>query len=94
MSDGQMMVSGVGVATTSHRGFTPEEIADRCVDKLMYVSEDAPPAIKDQAKAFKDRMRVVVAFYMQDAIKNDRVTMYNQLAQAGHSELADIIRRL
>ena len=75
-------------------GFTPEEIADRCVDKLMYVSEDAPPAIKDQAKAFKDRMRVVVAFYMQDAIKNDRVTMYNQLAQAGHSELADIIRRL
>jgi len=94
MSYGQMMVSGVGVVTTNNRGFTPEEIADRCVEKLMYVSEDAPPAIKDQAKAFKERMRAVIAFYMEEAIKNDRATMYTKLAQAGHSELADIIRRL
>lgn len=94
MSYGQMLVSGVNVSTTSNRGFTPEEIADRCVEKLMHVSEEAPPEVRDQAKAFKERMRVVIAFYMKDAIKNDRVTMYNQLAQAGHSELAEIIRRL
>ena len=94
MSEGQMMVSGVDVVTTSNRGFTPEEVANRCVEKLMYVSENAPPEIKDQAKAFRDRMFVVVAFYMHEAIKNDRVTMYNKLAQAGHSELANIIRRL
>ena len=94
MSTGQVMVSGVGVATTSNRGFTPEEIADRCIEKLMYVSEDAPPEVKEQAKAFKDRMHTVISFYMEEAIKNDRVTICAKLNSSGQSELANIIRRL
>ena len=36
----------VSVGTTSNRGLTPSEVAEMCVEKLMYVSQDAPPAIR------------------------------------------------
>lgn len=84
----------VGVKTTEGRGFTPEEVAARCADKLMYVSDQAPPAIRDQARAFKAGIEKVVAHYMREAIASDRTTVYNALKDAGHPELAELIRRL
>jgi hypothetical protein len=84
----------VQVHTTSGRGFTPEEVASRCADKLMYVSNDAPPHIRDQALAFKAQIERVVALYMRDAIASDRTTVYNAIKDAGHPELAELIRRL
>ena len=60
----EMSVGSVGVKTTNNRGFTPEEVAELCVDRLMLVSNDAPPAIKDQALAHKERMKAVIAVYM------------------------------
>lgn len=84
----------VVVHTTQNRGFTPEEVAGRCVDKLMSVSESAHPLIKEQAKTFKKDMEKVVAYYMREAISSDRTTVYNALVEAGHPELADAVRRL
>lgn len=84
----------VSVQTTEGRGFTPDEVAERCVQKLISVSDDAHPAIRDQARAFKKHMETVVAFYMREAIRSDRTTVYNALIDAGHPELADAIRRL
>ena len=82
------------VKTTENRGFTPDEVAERCVEKLISVSDGAHPAIRDQAKAFQKHMEKVVAFYMREAIRSDRTTVYNALREAGHPELADAIRRL
>ena len=84
----------VNVQTTNNRGFTPDEVAERCVEKLISVSDKAHPAIRDQAKAFQKHMEKVVAFYMREAIRSDRTTVYNALKDAGHEELADAIRRL
>jgi hypothetical protein len=84
----------VSVQTTSGRGFTPDEIAERCVEKLISVSDTAHPAIRDQARAFQKHMEKVVAFYIREGIKSDRTTVYNALNDAGHPELADAIRRL
>lgn len=84
----------VQVHTTSGRGFTPEEVASRCADKLVAVSDNAPPAIRDQARAFKANIEQVVASYMRQAIASDRTTVYNALKDAGHPELAELIRRL
>jgi macrodomain Ter protein organizer (MatP/YcbG family) len=83
----------VNVQTTENRGFTPDEVAERCVEKLISVS-DEHPAIRDQAKAFQKHMEKVVAFYMREAIRSDRTTVYNALNDAGHPKLADAIRRL
>ena len=84
----------VNVQTTNNRGFTPDEVAERCVEKLISVSDTAHPAIRDQAKAFQKHMEKVVAFYMREAIRSDRTTVYNALNDAGHPKLADAIRRL
>lgn len=84
----------VMVHTTNGRGFTPEEVASRCVDKLMYVADSAPPAIKAQAHAFKIQMEKIISRYMHDAIASDRTTVYNALNDAGRPDLAELIRRL
>tara|TARA_B110000483_G_C17948392_1_gene447301 strand:+ start:167 stop:454 length:288 start_codon:yes stop_codon:yes gene_type:complete len=90
----EMSVGSVGVRTTNNRGFTPEEVAELCVDRLMIVSNDAPPAIKDQALAHKERMKAVIAVYMKQAIQSDRTTVYNAISDAGHKKLADYIRKM
>ncbi|MAK55584.1 MAG: hypothetical protein CML17_07045 [Pusillimonas sp.] len=84
----------VDVVTTSHRGFTPEEVAQRCSDKIIQVSDSAPPVIRDQAQTFKVDVTKIIAFYMHEAVKSDRTTIYNALIDAGHPKLAEMIRRL
>ena len=82
------------VKTTENRGFSPDEVAERCVEKLISVSDGTHPVIRDQARTFQRHMEKVVAFYMREAIRSDRTTVYNALRDAGHPELADAIRRL
>lgn len=84
----------IDVVTTENRGFTPDEVAERCIEKLISVSDTAHPVIRDQAKAYKKQMEKVVAFYMREAIRSDRTTVYNAIKDAGHPELAEAIRRL
>lgn len=90
----EMQVGAVGVETTSHRGFTPEEVADRCLDRIVSVSETAHPTLKQQAFAYRGEIRSVLLHYMQEAINSDRTTIYNALLDAGQKELAEAIRRL
>lgn len=84
----------VGVRTTENRGFTPDELAEQCVSKIISVSDTAPPAIRDQAQAFSRHIETLVAYYMRQAIHSDRTSVYNALKDAGHPELAELIRRL
>jgi len=85
------VVNGVEVKTTSHRGFTAEEVASRCVEKIISIGDQSHPAIRDQARAFKEYIHAVVAFYIKDAIRNDRHTIATRLRDAGHPELAIIL---
>ncbi len=76
-------VGGVAVHTTENRGFTPEEIAERCLDKIVSVADTALPEVQAQAQAFKDHIRAVLVFYMKEAANSDRTTVYNALLDAG-----------
>jgi hypothetical protein len=84
----------VDVKTTENRGFTPEEIAERCADKVISISDTANPIIRDQARVFKNHLIKVLSVYMREAIKSDRTTVYNALLDAGHKDLAELIRRM
>lgn len=84
----------VTVTTTSNRGETPEEVAQRCVNKLISVSDSAPQEIRDQALAYRAALLQVVTAYMKDAVAQDRVTVYNAIVEAGQPQLADVIRKL
>lgn len=84
----------IDVKTTDNRGFTPDELAEQCVQKIISVSDDAHPGLRDQARAFSKHIEKLVAFYMRQAIRSDRTTVYNALKDAGHPDLAKLIRRL
>jgi len=89
--------AGVGdflVKTTNERGFTPEEITEDLLVKLIFISGEAHPAIRDQAIAFKDQIRPAILHYMKQAIRSDRTTLSAQLSKQGHLDMAEIIRRL
>tara|TARA_B100000927_G_scaffold291275_1_gene292671 strand:+ start:3136 stop:3426 length:291 start_codon:yes stop_codon:yes gene_type:complete len=87
-------VGSVVVHTTKNRGFTPEEIAERCLDKIVSVADTALPEVRAQAQAFKDHIRAVLVFYMKEAANSDRTTVYNALVDAGQKDLAELIRRM
>ena len=84
----------VTVHTSDNKGFSPEEVASRCADKIIQVGENAPLEIQEQARAYKEHIEKVIAFYMKEAIKSDRTTVVNAIKNAGQEKLAELIRRL
>ena len=86
-----VLVGGVQVQTTQFRGWTTEELAQRAADKIVYVGDQSHPAIREQALAFKESVRHVVAFYLKEAVEQDRITIANRLREAGHPELVHLL---
>tara|TARA_R110000868_G_scaffold247205_1_gene503685 strand:- start:1354 stop:1644 length:291 start_codon:yes stop_codon:yes gene_type:complete len=84
-------VGSVTVMTTNERGFTPEEIAERALDKIIYIGGNVPPVISDQARAYRERIRLVLVYYMKEAIRSNNVTLVNKLTKAGYPELVRIL---
>jgi len=84
----------VEVHTTNNRGFTPEEVATRCVDRIISIGDKAPPEIQEQARAFRDGLEKTITFFMKEAIISDRTTIYNAIKDAGYEKLAEQIRRM
>ena len=90
-------MSGLGsvyVETTNNRGFTAEEWTERLLNKIIQIADTAPPAIKDQAIAFRESIRPAILQYMKQAIKSDRTTLAAKLKETGHNDVADLIGRL
>ena len=84
----------VTVHTSDNKGFSPEEVASRCADKIIQVGDNAPIEIQEQARAYKEHIEKVIAFYMKEAIKSDRTTVGNAIKNAGQEKLAELIRRI
>lgn len=86
-----VLLGGIQVATTSHRGWTPEELSQRAADKIIHVGDQSHPALQAQARAFKEQVRHVVLFYLKEAIEQDRITLKHRLIEAGHPDLAKFL---
>jgi len=87
-------IGDVVVKTTENRGLSPEELAERAVEQIVSVSDSVDPIVRQQAEAFKNRIYHVVLGIIKQAIKSDRTTLVNEFIQQGHSDVADILRRL
>jgi|TARA_S200002703_G_scaffold119698_1_gene105458 hypothetical protein len=87
-------VGSIGVTTSDNGGLSSDQIAEMARKKIVYVSDDAPPAIKEQAQVFADRVEAVVRFYIDLAKREERGTICQTLRNAGHNDIADFIRRL
>ncbi len=85
------LLGGITVMTTSNRGWSVAEIAERAADKIIYVGDQSHPAVQAQARAFKDAVKQVVAFYLKEAVEQDRATIAQRLTEAGHPELVNLL---
>jgi len=81
----------VFVQTTQSRGWTPEELANRAADKIIYVGDQSHPSVQAQARAFKENVKQVVAFYLREAVEQDRATIALRLREAGHPNLVHLL---
>lgn len=81
----------IRVETTQGRGFTPEEVAERALDKIIAVGSNSHPAITEQARAFRENIRNVLVFYMKEVERSQRVTLANKFRKAGHPELIKLL---
>lgn len=94
---GQTATSDIGnvmVHTTSYRGHTPEEIAERALAKIISVGGQCNPVLRDQALAFKSYINNVLITYLREAQREERTTICGKLRLQGNGDLADIIQRL
>ncbi len=82
------------VVTSNDGGHSPEQVAELCVNRLIQISETAPPELAQQARAFREQMLAVVLHYVRIAATEDRATVCTHLEQAGQKQLADHIRGL
>jgi hypothetical protein len=87
-------VGSIGVTTSDNGGLSSDQIAEMARKKIVYVSDEAPPAIKEQAQVFADRVEDVVRFYIDLAKREERGSICQTLRKAGHNDIADFIRRL
>jgi hypothetical protein len=88
---GTSALDGIKVATKDFGGFTTEEVAERALDKIIQVGDQSHPLVREQAIAFRNHIREVLVFYMNEAVKFDRVTLAYKLREAGHPELIKLL---
>ena len=87
-------IGNVIVTTTEHGNLGPEYWAERVMDQIIRVGEDAHPLIVEQAKAFRDTICQVVNYYIKEAIKEDRSMVTTLLRSAGQDDLANSVEKL
>jgi hypothetical protein len=87
-------VGNVMVATTNGRGHSPEELAGHALDKIIRISGEMPPEIRDQVLAYKEKLRYILTDYISRGQQSERTTIIAALEKEGHSVASGIVRRL
>jgi hypothetical protein len=85
------LLGDIKAVAVSGRGFTPEEVAEMALEKIVYIGENSHPVIRDQAEAFKSNIRAVLVRYMRQAVTSHNTTLANRLREAGHPELIKLL---
>jgi hypothetical protein len=81
----------IKATSVSGRGFTPEEVAEQALTKIVSVGGNCHPVIRDQAEAFKNEIRGVLIHYMKQAVRSNHTTLANRFRAAGHPELVKLL---
>ena len=84
----------ISVATSDEGGLSSDQLAEMARRKIIYVSQDAPPAVREQAQVFSERVEQVVKHYVDLARNEERATICQILRNAGHKDIAEYVRRL
>ena len=92
-ASGGALLGNVKAMGVSGRGFTPEELADNAVDRIISISATADPVIRQQAEAFREHIRSVLVSYGRQCVRSNHTTITNRLRDAGHPELTKLLEK-
>ena len=90
---GGVLLGDIKAMAVSGRGFTPEELADQALDRIISISSNADPVIRQQAEAFREHIRAVLVAYGKQCIKSNHTTIGNRLRDAGHPDLTQLLEK-
>tara|TARA_R100001510_G_scaffold36827_1_gene33247 strand:+ start:646 stop:945 length:300 start_codon:yes stop_codon:yes gene_type:complete len=95
ITPGAMPSLGVIEAKTSNFGGHPPEFwADRLTEKIVGVSDDNDPHVREQARVYREEIRQVCLIYIKNAIKSYKATLIQELIKAGEEDVAKIVKRI
>ena len=75
---GGLQLGAVKVFTTDNRGFTPDEMADRAVDRLLRINN-------------RSELRRVLTQYFQEARDSERMDLRRKLDENGFGDAAKLL---
>jgi len=81
------------VKTSDFGGLPLEDLAEACADKIVGVSDSAPPAIREQAKYFRQQIEKTIFEYLKRAAQSERATCIQVCVQGGEEKAAHLLRR-
>jgi len=87
-------LGSVMVATSNDGGHDPDFWAKIVTDRLVSISENADPHVRQQAEAFRQQVYEVVLRGINSAIASDRTTLSVILRRQGHNQMADLLKEL
>ena len=90
---GGALLGDIKAMGVSGRGFTPEELAENALDRIISISGTADPVIRQQAEAFREHIRAVLISYGRQCVKSNHTTIANRLRDAGHPELTQLLEK-
>lgn len=94
MSLGQADIGSVIVHTADYRGATPEELADRAVERIIFVGGNSHPVIVQQAVVYRDKIRSLLIHYFREAQEAERATICGKLTLQGLDDLSEIVKNI
>ena len=92
-ASGGALLGNIQAMGVSGRGFTPAELAENALDRIISISSTADPVIRQQAEAFRDHIRAVLISYGNQCVRSNHTTITNRLRDAGHSELTQLLEK-
>lgn len=66
--------------------------ATMAANRVISISDEAPPGIREQAHAFRQQIRQTVAHYVREAVKDRFAHLATELEKAGMHEAAALVR--
>lgn len=93
MLNGTVAVGTVNIFSTSGRDYDYEELADMAISKIINIGPEVPSPIREQAFAFRDKVKNIIMHYLKAAQECERRTIAIKVRELGNATLADIIEK-
>jgi hypothetical protein len=77
------------VVTTTDRGMNAEEWAEIAVNRIVAVSVNAPPQVREQAFAYKAMIKALLIEYFDKVAKSERSTAHTIWNEKGMEGLME-----